>query len=162
MTLSDAQKARLNKISRENDGILPTDAVIDDARSPTSPLHELFPWDVETAAYRYWVSVANRIINAYTVPVRISEHVIRQAPVFIRSVGQVGMYVPSERMADEHELAIAALRREAERVLSAIRRMQAVGAILGLTTYIETLDATIHDILAAVAPEGAGTAGVET
>jgi hypothetical protein len=65
----DAQTAgeRIEKIRQSNGGVVKPDDVVEDAKSPTSPLHEEFIWDVDEAAKRHWRSTARNLMNHIVV-----------------------------------------------------------------------------------------------
>jgi hypothetical protein len=142
--------ARLHEIAKRSGGDLLTADVIADARDPASPLHDSFAWDVQQAAYSHWTATAARLINGYRVDVTIEGRQL-SAPVFVRSPDQPKRYVPTDRLAEEKELARAALRREIERVRAAVGRMRAVAAALGLVDEIVQLEASVSAVGEAVA-----------
>lgn len=151
MTVSrrEAINARLHQLAKENGRSLTADVVIADARDPESPFHDSFEWDVERAAHQYWVTVANRLINGYRVEVTVENRTLH-APVYVRSPEQPKRYIHVDQMAGEHELAVAALRREGERVIAAIGRMQALAATLGLSSRIDAVDAAMRSMFEAI------------
>lgn len=65
----DAQKlgAYLDKIQEHNDGIITPQAVVDKARNPRSPIHELFEWDDTEAAKAHRRNQARYLIRSVVV-----------------------------------------------------------------------------------------------
>src|SRR5690606_23832039 len=103
-----------------------------------SVLHDSFEWNVDKAAHAHWVSVANQIINGYTVETTVETRTMK-TPVFVRDVASPKRFVPIDRMAQEKELAKASLRRELDRVLAALGRMRGIAAGLGLLDVVEDI-----------------------
>lgn len=54
----------------EKDGRLTPEAVVEDARDPGSPLHELFEWNVDKAAMKHWMDRARTLIRSVEVVIR--------------------------------------------------------------------------------------------
>jgi len=52
----ESERDYLLELAEQNDGVLTTEAVLEDARQDTSPLHKHFQWDDTVAAesYRRW------------------------------------------------------------------------------------------------------------
>ncbi len=144
-----AINARLHMLHKEH-GELTADMVIQDAKSPESPFHDSFEWNVERAAYQHWVHTANSIINGYRVSVTV-DTVTLQAPVFVRSPEHNKRFVRVDQMATERDIAKAALRREADRVYAALKRMQGLAAALGLTDSLKDIDESLRDVMRAAA-----------
>lgn len=133
-----AINGRLLQLATANGGALTADLVIADAQKPESPLHGEFDWNVASAAHSHWVTVANRLINAYTVTVTV-DSVTLKAPVFLRSADDPKRFVRSESLATDRSVAREVLQREIARVRAAVGRMQAVASILELNDEIDVL-----------------------
>lgn len=139
---------RLHLLAKSS-GTITADDVIEDARDPESPLHDSFEWDIDKAAQQHWIATANRLINGYRVEVTVDNRTL-SAPVYIRSPDVPTRYMHVENMATERDVAIAALRREGERVQAAIGRMQAVAAVLGLSSQMDSVDKAMRSMIEAI------------
>lgn len=53
----------LERIAKQNDGILQPEIVVEEARRPSSPLHSKFTWDDTEAAHQYRLEQARRLIR---------------------------------------------------------------------------------------------------
>lgn len=61
---------RINDIAEKNGGRITAEMVVADAKKKSSPLHNLFDWDLETAAMNYWIERARTIIRSVKVEIR--------------------------------------------------------------------------------------------
>jgi hypothetical protein len=97
----DAQVAgeHIAKLQEERGGVLTPDDVVDDAKDPSSPLHDEFEWDVEKAAAAHWRQRARGLMNHVVVVRTYSEDPDDDGlPAFInvRVETQERGYVPLE------------------------------------------------------------------
>lgn len=53
----------LERIAKQNDGILQPEIVVEEARRPSSPLHSKFTWDDTEAAHQYRIYQARNLIR---------------------------------------------------------------------------------------------------
>lgn len=53
----------LERIAKQNDGILQPEIVVEEARRPSSPLHSKFTWDDTEAAHQYRLYQARTLIR---------------------------------------------------------------------------------------------------
>lgn len=63
-------------VLREENGRLSPEIVVNDARNPSSPLHDMFEWDVDKAAYSHWIERAREILRTVKVKVTIEERTL--------------------------------------------------------------------------------------
>lgn len=63
----DQVQVEMERIAALHDGLLPAEAVVDAARSPTSPLHDRFEWDDSVAAHAHRLTQARRLIASVTI-----------------------------------------------------------------------------------------------
>ena len=134
-------KARLEEIARNNGGVLRPMDVVQDARQPDSPLHELFEWDVEEAAYEHWMHTARRIIASVKVNIT-TETIVLKAPAYVRDPrlhGREQGYLETIKIRTEHEIAKEVLAGEVQNVISALRRARNVAAALDMESEIDRL-----------------------
>jgi len=64
-----AERAILEKLAKQNDGLLLVDAVLEEAKDPRSVLHKHFQWDDDKAAEAYRKHQARQLIQKCTVTV---------------------------------------------------------------------------------------------
>ncbi len=134
-------KARLEAIARINGGVLRPFDVVQDARQPDSPLHELFEWDVEEAAQEHWMHTARRIIASVKVNIT-TETIVLKAPAYVRDPrlhGREQGYLETIKLRTEHEIAKEVLAGEVQNVISALRRARNVAAALDMESEIDRL-----------------------
>ena len=134
-------KARLEAIARNNGGVLRPFDVVQDARQPDSPLHELFEWDVEEAAQEHWMHTARRIIASVKVNIT-TETIVLKAPAYVRDPrlhGREQGYLETIKLRTEHEIAKEVLAGEVQNVISALRRARNVAAALDMESEIDHL-----------------------
>lgn len=84
MKLTQEQIDRIHALEDER-GQVTADRVVEDARSKSSPLHELFEWDKAKAAAAHWIQQAREIIGAVRVVVTNSTSTVK-APVYVRDM----------------------------------------------------------------------------
>lgn len=105
---------RLHKI-RDKVGELTPRAVVDDAASPRSPLHPCFDWDDDSAADKYRLWQARKLMGSIVVAEFADAPVARETRAFVHVSAEVNEYVPIEvAMTDEgmREEILAKARRE--------------------------------------------------
>ena len=96
---------RLEQIRARHDDDLSAEAVVDDARDPTSPLHPCFDWDDTTAAEAHRRAQARAIIRSVRV-VNPGEFRPQRTPVYV-SVGSAtagSRYVTTARAMSDDDL----------------------------------------------------------
>jgi hypothetical protein len=131
---------RLTEIKNANAGRLTTEAVVADAKSDDSPLHDAgFTWDVEEAAEKRWRDEARQLIHSvYVVHLGADgkeQRVLGYVNVPDADVGRC--YVPTSEMAYNDELRQLA-EAEAFKSLQAWRDRYA--HIQALSEIIQTID----------------------
>jgi len=134
-------KARLEAIARNNGGVLRPLDVVQDARQPDSPLHELFEWDVEEAAQEQWMNTARRIIASVKVNIT-TETIVLKAPAYVRDPrlhGREQGYLETIKLRTEQEVAKEVLAGEVQNVISALRRARSVAAAVDMESEIDRL-----------------------
>lgn len=75
--------AELMRLTRENNGALTAQQVLESAQDPLSPLHQYFEWDAQKAAQRYRLVQARTIIKSVSYSVKTGKVVIDTA-AFVR------------------------------------------------------------------------------
>lgn len=133
--------ARLAKIAEENGGNLTPDAVLEDARSKKSPLHDQFEWDDSEAAHKYRIEQARVLIRSVRVEVVTEEKTVsvvrylRNPEMPSKSQG----YADVAAIRDSTELARDALRAEFARARALFDRAESLAAAFSMDAEIREL-----------------------
>lgn len=82
--------------------------IVEEAKSDNSPLHELFNWDIKTAAYEHWLATAQMIGRSITVTVTMEdrEHTVIEVRAFEtvdKKEESTKCYVPVEKVLSKDE-----------------------------------------------------------
>lgn len=144
----EAVRARLAALEIAGGGRLTPDAVVEDARDPQSPLHDLFEWDDAKAAYQHRLDQARAIITSVRVVQKVDSTIVR-AHYYVRDpsagTGQQG-YVSTERLRTDAELSREAIVGEFERVAHMLRRAREIAKALGAEEDVEALLRGVVDL----------------
>ena len=128
-------------VTLEKQGRTSAEDVLADAKRPESPLHDLYDWNVASAAEAYWLDRTRAIIRLVRVVVH-TEHQTLRLPRYIRDpalpANEQG-YASIESVRLESTLARRALVSELERVTSALRRARHIAVGLDLEDEIDAL-----------------------
>lgn len=141
---------RLRDLLDPNDE-LTTDAVIDDARDPSSPLHRYFEWDDSEAAEKYRQVQAGLLIRRVRVvwqPSKKSEP--RRVRAFVSThdldtglnpTQEKGAYRAVESIAASEELLLKHIQREIDRLTRKYKDVKEFADLLrGAAEQIEQAD----------------------
>lgn len=134
MSKRTAIEHRLDQIIRLNNGRITPDAVIEDARSKKSPLHDQFEWDDSKAAHQYRLEQAREIIRSVKMEIVTSERIVSTVR-YIRDPSATGKeqgYVEVSKIRDERSIASDALRSECGRLSAMVERVEGLASALGL------------------------------
>jgi len=82
MRLTELQVERLHTLANARGQLTPS-SVVEEAKKKSSPLHDLFEWNVKKAAETHWLHRAREIIGAVEVIVTTTEATVR-APMYVR------------------------------------------------------------------------------
>ena len=137
MTAMKEVADRLEQLEQENGNIHPA-AVVDDARDPTSPLHDFFEWDDNTAAQQYRLSQARLLISRVKIQV-----MVRAIPMdvmrYVRDPDEPGNYSNIVRVRTDEDRSRRTVIDEMSRVAQAAKRARAVAAVLGTVEQVEEI-----------------------
>jgi len=139
--INDIVKKRLEFIARTNGGVLRPVDVVEDAKDPDSPLHELFNWDVEEAALEHWIHTARTIIARVKINIT-TETIVLKAPAYVRDPtlhGREQGYRETVSLRTDKDMAREVIAGEVQNVISALRRARNVAAALEMETEIDRL-----------------------
>ena len=128
----------------EKHGKITPDIVIEDAKSPESPLHEHFEWDLNKAALEAWRDTARTLIRSVKVVVTTETVVFNASgykpPEFVRDpsakTSEQGYSRVFEVKTDK-ERSREALMYELERITGCLVRAKSLCLALGLDDEIE-------------------------
>jgi len=138
MKLTQEQIDRLHSLEDARGNITP-DRVVEDARSKSSPLHNLFEWDKTKAAAAHWIAHAREIIQAVIV-VRTNTATIVKAPYYVRDTSAVGQgYRSVMALREDPSQARQSLVYTLEVAAGHIRRAMDLAEPLGLSGEINDL-----------------------
>jgi hypothetical protein len=132
-------------VTLEQRGHTSAEDVLADAKHPESPLHDLYDWDVSTAAEAHWLARTRAILRLVKVVVH-TEHQTIRIPRYVRDPARPPReqgYVSVEALRLESALAHRALVTEMERVMSSLRRARHLAVGLGLEDEIDDLLARV-------------------
>lgn len=125
---------RLKLLADANGGRLIAQAVVDDAKDESSPLHAHFTWDTDKAAAERWLDQARTLIRSVEITFRTETTVIR-TPYFVRDP-EAGPkeqgYISVKAVRKESDLAREVLVQEFSRVADLMRRARALAKALQL------------------------------
>jgi hypothetical protein len=134
-------KERLEQIARVHGGVLRPSDVVEDARDPSSPLHELFEWNVDDAAYEFWLQTARKIIASVKVNI-VTETIALKAPAYVRDPRMHGReqgYIATVSVKTDRDVALEVLSAEVNNILSALRRARNVATALDMDDELNAL-----------------------
>ena len=125
----------------EKKGQLTPDAVVAEAASPDSPLHDKFEWDDSVAAHNHRLYQARKLIGSIQI-----ERVVNTRTYFIpkyvhdpRKVEQG--YMSTISLKSEKQLAADVLLREYAVVQAAMSRAESMAAVLGMQADVKFIRA---------------------
>lgn len=126
---------RLAALAAANAGRLTPEAVVEDARSKTSPLHQYFEWDDKRAAHTARLEAARRLIKAVDLTV-VDRSFLLRSVVYSRDprleASEQG-YISLVEARDDAELSRLLLQQELRRIIAMIERARRIADALGIT-----------------------------
>ena len=157
MTERDVIAQRLAELEKAGGGNLTAEAVVEDAKSKSSPLHDKFTWDIKKAAYAHWLEQARALIRTVRYEHRTETRVI-SVVAYVRNPenepDEQG-YVHVEKLRKDVDLSREAVAYEFTRAAAALARARDLAVSLGIGDEIDRL---IDGVNAMRAPLLAGNA----
>lgn len=138
-------RTRLVELENEHGQITP-EVVVTDAKDKKSPLHDLFDWDVRSAAMKHWLDTARTIIRSVRLVSSIVETTVIKAPHYVRDPSIPGNeqgYISIARLQKDPEAAKASLLLEFGRAEGALTRARQLAEVLALEHEVESLIARV-------------------
>lgn len=138
---------RLEKIAGLNAGRITPDAVLLDAKSPKSPLHDQFDWDDSSAAKQWRLQQARELIRSVRVEITTESRTVSTVR-YVRdpSAGEAQGYVEVAKLRDDKSLAVEALQGEIRQANAMVARARSIADALGLTAEIETVAESVETL----------------
>lgn len=128
--------ARLEEIERQHGRLTPA-LVVEDARDPTSPLHDKFTWDQAVAAEQHLLTQARLLIRSVRVSVLIDD--VRVSAVkYVRdphAAAKEQGYRSVVRIRTDREMAQATLLQELDRLDAVLMRVRRLAEVLNVANY---------------------------
>jgi hypothetical protein len=122
-------------------GELTDDAVVQAARDPGHVLHGYFDWDDTTAAAKWRLQQARRLITSVTVRVSFDEQTV-VVPVYVRSPDalphQQG-YARVQVIAQDEAKVRATMRYEVSRAFASMKRARDLGTAMGVAQQLRVI-----------------------
>lgn len=131
----EAIAARLAEIAKEHGGRLTPAAVVADARSQNSVLHDCFEWDDTKAASQWRIEQARALISSITVSIESNERII-SAPFYVRDPSAANSeqgYTSVTSLRDDKALARDSLEYELRRAIGCLERVLDLAEVFGFT-----------------------------
>lgn len=137
----EAIRIRLNEIEARNGGRLTPDAVVEDAKQKSSPLHNQFEWDTKKAAYSHWIEQARTLITSVKIIERTETTTVKSV-YWIRDPSAAGTeqgYVSIKTLRSDKEAARAALVDAFSAAGDLLRRAKNLAVVLEMETEVDAL-----------------------
>lgn len=137
--LTEAHVAHIQLL--EQQGRVTAEQVLEDARRPDSPLHDLYDWDVSRAAEQHWLDRTREIIRMVKVVVT-TETVSIKVPRYMRDPDAEPReqgYVSLAELRSDPVAARRALLQEFERAAGVLKRARGIAVALYLDEQIGEL-----------------------
>lgn len=148
MKLTEEQIAHVKLLENER-GVLTADALVEDAKNKTSPLHTLpvwQNWNKTEAAHAWWLECAREIIRTVQIVVT-TETATVSAPYYVHDPDVKGQgYRSVVALQRDPASARQALIDELTRAAGAMTRARTVAAALNLTDEIDLMIAQISGL----------------
>lgn len=135
---------RLEKIAGLSGGRITPDAVLLDAKSPKSPLHDQFDWDDSSAAKQWRLQQARELIRSVRVEITTESRTVSTVR-YVRdpSAGEAQGYVEVAKLRDDKSLAVEALQGEIRQANAMVARARSIAEALGLSAEIEMVSESV-------------------
>ena len=142
----------LASLAQKNGGILTPDAVVKEAKSQDSPLHDLFEWDSQVAAHAYRLDQARALIRSVRVVVSLETKQVRTVG-YVRNpeaeADEQG-YVSTTSLIGNEELAHRTLVDEFSRAGAALRRARELAVVFDMVDQIDAATEVVEVLKASV------------
>lgn len=137
----DQIRQRLAELEKKGGGRLTPDAVVEDAKKATSPLHDQFEWDKGKASYAHWLYQARTLITSVMVVTQTETKTVTSV-YYVRDPNAAGNeqgYVSVPTLRSDEDSARAALVEAFSAVGDMLRRARQLAAVLEMDDEVTTL-----------------------
>jgi hypothetical protein len=140
------------------DGPLTPDRVIEAAKSPKSPLHSYFTWDVKQAAQSYWKSQARELIRSVEYQIIVEErpvtvsYYVRDPRVEAETQGYVGL----DDLKESPDWAKSHVQQELAAVIERLQRAEGYATVLGLHAEVVAVKRSVQKLATRVSGPSLG------
>lgn len=143
----EAIAKRLEKLASLSGGRLTPDAVLQDARSKSSPLHDQFEWDDSEAAKQWRLSQARELIRSVRIEIQTETRIVSTV-CYVRDpgAGEEQGYVEVAKLRDDKSLARDALMAELRAASALFERARTLAEALGLAHELEVASDQVENI----------------
>lgn len=140
-----AIEKRLAAIAKLHGGRLTPDDVVEDARSPSSPLHDQFDWNDAEAAAKWRISQARELIRSVKVVINVETKEISTVR-YVRdpTAGQEQGYVEVAKIRTDADLAREALAAEVRAANALVQRAKSLADALGLSVELQMIEESVQ------------------
>jgi hypothetical protein len=129
----------LEKLEKE-DALTP-DNVVQEARSPDSPLHDKFEWDDDVAAHQHRLYQARKLIGSIKIERVVNTRTV-SVPKYIHDPRTSDQgYIATTRLKSAKKIALEAVMREYQAIDNALARAEGMAAVLGVEADVRRLRA---------------------
>jgi len=141
-----------------SEGPLTPDRVIDAAKSPKSPLHSYFTWDVKQAAQAYWKSQARELIRSVEYQIIVEErpvtvsYYVRDPRVEAETQGYVGL----DDLKANPDWAKSHVQQELAAVIERLQRAEGYATVLGLHAEVVAVKRSVQKLATRVSGPSLG------
>lgn len=151
----NAIRDTLERITQANSGRLTPEAVVQEAKSKDSPLHDCFEWDQRKAAHQYRIWQARELITSIKVEVRTDKTTLSTV-AYVRDPtagpSEQG-YVRTLSLVGETEMARDVLLEEFGRARAALQRASDLASVFQLQEEIGLVSDRIEHMRVRVSQE---------
>lgn len=143
----EAIAERLQKIASLNGGRLTPDAVLQDAKSTKSPLHDEFDWDDSTAAHQWRLMQARELVRSVRIEFQTDTRIVSTVR-YVRdpTAGEEQGYVDVARLRSAPDMARDALLSELKSARALFERAFSLAEVLGLSEEFTELQQRVEMI----------------
>lgn len=149
----DLIRKRLERLAALNGGRLTPDAVVQDAKSAKSPLHDQFEWDDSEAARQWRLQQARDLIRSVRIEIEVNERIVSTV-CYVRdprAASEEQGYVEVQKLRTEADLAREAMLRELASASALVMRVQGLAEVLGMVSEAQGVRDSLDRLAAKVA-----------
>lgn len=142
-------KAALQALADANSGQITPELVVQSARSPSSPLHGEFTWDVQEAAAKHWLNEARVLIQSVRLEIK-TENIKLKVPAYLRDTEvepyEQG-YVSLSTAKSDEDRRRDVLIHEFMRLRGYVERVRGIAAAFGQQAVVDDILRQVNSVL---------------